>query len=89
MNYTYATVIVTAADQQAAQADLGDGFFNTALSASGADPATHYMSSGPFNNSEMDLIVNESQWTKRVYFGQDWVAALDAEHLRVIVPPEP
>lgn len=89
MNYTYATVIIAAADRQTAQAELGDGFFNTALSESGAEPATHYMSSGPFNNSEMDLIVNESQWPKKVYFGQDWATALEAEHLRVIVPPEP
>lgn len=89
MNYTYATVLVDAANRVAAQAELGEGFFNTALSESGAEPATHYMSSGPFNNAEMDLIVNESLWPKKVYFGQDWVAALEAEHLRVIVPPNP
>lgn len=84
MNYTFATVIVADADREAAQADLGTGFFNTALSADGTEPATHWMSSGPFDNTELDRIVNSATWPRKVYFGQDWQAALAAEGLALV-----
>jgi len=84
MNYTYATVIITADARPAAQTDLGEGFFNTALSADGNEPATHFMSSGPFNNDELQLVVNAVTWERKVYFGQDWQAACDAEELRLV-----
>ena len=47
----FATIIVTAAQAQAArdaaaQIPGGDGMFTTGLSATGAEPATHYISSG-------------------------------------------
>ena len=52
--YTHRTIIVPAAFQQLAQAlcaaaaegDAGAGMFTTGLSATGALPATHYISSG-------------------------------------------
>lgn len=52
--YTYRTIIVPDAFQQLAQAlceataegDAGAGMFTTGLSATGALPATHYISSG-------------------------------------------
>lgn len=52
--YTHRTIIVPAAFQQlaqglceaAAEGDAGTGMFTTALSATGALPATHYISSG-------------------------------------------
>ena len=87
MDYTFATVIISAADQAQAQADMGDGFFNTALSATGEPPATNFMSSGPFDNSEMDAMVNTYTWPKKIYFGQDWQAALDANGLKLVVEP--
>lgn len=83
-DYTFATIIIAAQDQAAAQADLGDGFFNTALSPTGDAPATDFMSSGPFANSEMDIIVNTVTWSKVIYFGQDWQAALDAQGLKMV-----
>ena len=83
-NFTFATVLIAAADQAQAQADLGDGFFTTPLSATGEAPATNFMSSGPFDNSEMDKICNEVAWPKKVYFGQDWQAAVAAEGLQII-----
>ena len=86
MNYTFSSVIIKSADQADAQADLGEGFFVTALSADGTEPATHYMSSGPFDNTELNLIVNTATWPSKVYFGQDWQAALDAEGLKLVVP---
>ena len=54
MSWTHRTIIVPAAFQQLAQAlceaaaegVAGEGMFTTALSATGALPATHYISSG-------------------------------------------
>ena len=83
-NYTFATVIVADADKAAAQADLGDGFFVTALSADGTEPATHWMSSGPFDNEELNRICNDVAWPRRVTFGQDWQLAIEAHGLMVL-----
>jgi len=52
--YTHRTIIVPAAFQQlaqglceaAAEGDAGKGMFTTGLSATGTEPATHYISSG-------------------------------------------
>ena len=81
MNYTFATVIIKLEDQQAAQTDLGTGFFTTELSTDSTGPATHLMSSGPFDNAELDLVVNSVTWAKKVYFGNDWQSALLSEGL--------
>ena len=83
--FTHATVIVADADKAAAQADLGDGFFATALSATGAEPVTHWMSSGPFENEELNRVCNDVTWPRKVYFGQDWQAAIDAHKLTVLM----
>jgi hypothetical protein len=84
-DFTFATVIVTDADKTAAQTDMGAGFFTVALSADGSEPATHWMSSGPFENAEMDAIVNDYTWPKVVHFGQDWQAAIATENLQMVV----
>ena len=85
MTSTFATVIVAAADQAAAQADL-PGHFTSAYAADAAGPATHYVSSGFFFDSELDMIVNEAEWPKRVRFG-DAVAALADLGLAPVVEP--
>lgn len=62
--YTHRTIIVPAAFQQLAQAlceaaaegDAGAGMFTTGLSATGALPATHYISSGPIAAEFGDLL---------------------------------
>ena len=62
--YTHRTIIVPAAFQQlaqglcaaAAEGDAGAGMFTTGLSAPGALPATHYISSGPIYESLADLL---------------------------------
>ena len=62
--YTHRTIIVPAAFQQlaqglceaAAEGDAGTGMFTTGLSATGALPATHYISSGPIYQSFADLL---------------------------------
>ena len=87
--FTHATVIVADADKAAAVSDLGEGFFATALSADGTEPATHWMSSGPFSNDELNRICNDVAWPRKVYFGQDWVSAIAAEGLmQVVETPE-
>ena len=62
--YTHRTIICPAAFQQlaqglcavAAEGDAGAGMFTTGLSATGALPATHYISSGPIYESLADLL---------------------------------
>ena len=76
MTSTFATVIVAAADQAAAQADL-PGHFTAAYAADSTGPATHYVSSGHFFNTELDMIVNEAEWPKQVRFGDAAVALAD------------
>ena len=87
-DFTYATVIVPDADRATAQKELGDGFFNVPASATGELPAQAWFTSGPCSNDEMDIIANEVTWKKKMYFGQDWQAALDAQGLQMIVPVE-
>lgn len=62
--YTHRTIIVPAAFQQlsqglcaaAAEGDAGKGMFTTGLSATGALPATHYISSGYIFNDFAALL---------------------------------
>lgn len=88
MNYTFATVIIPYGYQEMAQGDLGPGFFNTLLSSDGAYPPSNLMSSGPFDNAELDAIVNTYTWPKKVYFGDDWQSALSAEGLQLVQEPQ-
>ena len=92
MNYTYATVIISDADKAQAQADMGEGFFNTPLSATGEKPATNWMSSGPFANEELDRICNEGEgafaWKYKIAFGQDWQGFVDYLGLKVVYPTQ-
>lgn len=74
---TFANVFVPAADQAAAQADMGDGFFTAPLSADGAAPATYYWSTGYFLDTELDHIVNEATWAHTVKFGDAQQALVD------------
>lgn len=85
MTSTFATVIVAAADQAAAQADL-PGHFTAAYAADAAGPATHYVSSGHFFNTELDMIVNEAEWPKRVRFGDAVVVLADLGLVPVVEP---
>lgn len=91
-DFTYATVCISAAAQQAAQADLSDGFFNTGLSADGTEPATHYMTSGPWDSAELSRVCNPAPdgfaWEYRIAFGQDWQSFIDSLGLKMVVPVE-
>ena len=87
-DFTQATVIIKAADQAAAQADMGDTVFIVGASPTGLAPATNYVTSGPWSNAEMDQMANDVTWPKKMYFGTDWQAALAANNLQVITPIE-
>ena len=62
--YTHRTIIVPAAFQYLAQGlceaaadgDAGKGMFTTGLSETGAEPATHYISSGQIYENLADLL---------------------------------
>ena len=76
MTSTQATIIIPAAAIEAARADM-PGSFTAAYTtdSAGAAPATHYVGSGFFFNTELDFIVNEATWPRTVRFG-DAAAAL-------------
>ena len=85
-DYTYATVIIAAADQAAAQAEYPD-YFNAGYyeATEGADPAvaTNYVTSGPFDNTELQDIINNVTWPRKVYFG-DTQAILASLNLKPV-----
>ena len=64
MSYIFRTIVVPAAFQQlaqglceaAAEGDAGKGMFTTGLSPDGAEPSTHYISSGPIATEFGDLL---------------------------------
>lgn len=83
--YTFATVLINAADQAAAQKDFPE-YFNTGASADGNAPATAFFTSGAFSNEEMDRLADLVTWKKKIRTA-DWQAALSGEGLQMIVPP--
>lgn len=88
MDYTIATVIIAEEDKVQAQTDIGAGFFTAPLSSTGMLPATHFVSTGHFYNSELDKICNTTTWPKKVYFGPNYEAALQSENLKLIQSTE-
>ena len=75
MNYTFATVAILAADQAAAQAQY-PAYFNTGASETGEAPATHYVTSGPFDNAELAAIQASTAFTAHGVLGEDVAAGL-------------
>lgn len=86
-NYTYATIIILAADREAAQTLTTDQYFNAGASATGEEPASHYFSSGPFSNEEIDIISDAS--FKKWFRSDDWQNALAGLGLQQIIPVNP
>lgn len=80
---TFATIAIPANAQAAAQADM-PGFFTAPYSTDGSAPATSFVSSGWFFDSELDFVVNEATWPKVVKFG-DAQAALNSLGLVPVV----
>lgn len=87
--YTQATVIIAAADQDAANTDFQLSF-NAGLyeAIEGADPAvaTHYVCSGLWRDSDLSKVANDVTWPRRVYFG-DVQAILDSLNLKPVGVP--
>lgn len=71
MDYTYATLICSSEDQQAAKDLLSQDYFNLGLSTDGSAPATHYVSSGPFSNEELNTAMNQIVTPFWVQFGME------------------
>ena len=85
--FTYASAIILDAEVEAAREHFGPGYFPVPLSEDGSEPATFWMGTGAWDNSELDYIVNESGWSVRIFFGQDWQSALNEAGLKVIESP--
>lgn len=82
-DYTYATIIIEAANQSAAQLLTTDQYFIVGASETGEAPATYYFSSGPFDNSEVDALMND-KFKKWVRF-ENWQEALTSLNLTKLV----
>jgi hypothetical protein len=70
MDYTFASVSCTSANQAALQDIVGEGYFNAGFSADGTAPATHYISTGPFDNAVLTQIM-DSKLFDLVSFGME------------------
>lgn len=70
MNYTFASVLITADNQAAVQELVGDGYFTAGYSADGSVPATHYLSTGAFDNIILKHITT-SKLFEQISFGQE------------------
>ena len=88
MNSTNLTIIISAADQAAAQADTSLDYFIHGASPTGAEPITHYFSSGFFSNEEVDKINNVVTWDSKIRC-PEWQVALAGEGLQAVVVEQP
>lgn len=68
MDYTFASVLIKTENQTAMQDIVGTGYFDAGYSTDGNAPATHYISSGPFDNDALNKILN-SKLFEQVIFG--------------------
>ena len=89
MSYTQATVIIAAADQDAANTDFQLSF-NAGLyeAIEGADPAvaTNYVCAGLWTNSDLSKVTNDVLWSRKVYFGelQGILTSLNLKQIEVL-----
>jgi hypothetical protein len=83
-NFTNCTIIVLAEDRTKAQDVTTTEYFNAQASSDGHLPVTHYFTSGPFNNDEVDALVN-TPWPKWVR-SDDWQSALAGLGLVQVIP---
>jgi hypothetical protein len=83
-NFTNCTIIVLAEDRTKAQDVTTTEYFNAQASSDGLLPITHYFTSGPFSNDEVDALVNTA-WPKWVR-SDDWQAALAGLGLAQVIP---
>ena len=67
-----------------AQSIAGEDTFVAGLSADGTEPATHYVTSGPFDNDQLNQLT-DATWKKTIRFGDDWQAAIAELNLKTVV----
>jgi hypothetical protein len=87
MDYQFRTIVIPAATAPAARAlaaaldPAGVGMWSTALSPTGAAPATHYISTGMLGTAFVDLLpMNDSEMIQMLFPGQpEFVAAAAAQ----------
>jgi nicotinamidase-related amidase len=84
MSSTYASVVIEAEYQAAAQADTSDLHFTIGYSSDGNEPITYYIDSGWWYNDELDAIVNDYVWPKQVFFGNDLQSVLTQLDLQIV-----
>jgi hypothetical protein len=89
MSSTYATVVITAEYQAAAQADTSTDHFTVGYSSDGNEPITYYIDSGWWYNEELDVIVNNATWPKQVFFGDDLQSVLTQLELVIVAMSDP
>ena len=80
MDYTFATVIVPESACAQANELLGSSLFTVRLVPSAGAEVTHYIASGAFCNTELELIL-VSGIPCRMYFGTDVQRALHEQGL--------
>lgn len=85
---TFCTVVIPTSEKAAAN-EIYPVYFMVGLSATGQAPATHYVASGAFDNSEITEMVTHVPAGWKFDFGNDMNGALAAEGLQYIRPPEP
>ena len=86
-NWTAATIIISASDQQPMQTLLGDpSLFIALASPTGQLPASNAFTSGPWDNALLDrMTAKDFPYSMKVRTA-DWQAALAGEGLQMIVP---
>lgn len=91
MSYTNATVIIAAADKEAAQVDFPGSFVSGLyVAAEGADStvATNYICSGLWSDSDLSKVVNDVTWPRKVYFGDVQTVLTTLNLLPITTPLE-
>lgn len=83
-NYTYATVIIPVENQAKAQEIAGADTFVSGLSSNGKQPATHFITSGPFDNDQLNQLT-DANWKKTIRFGDDWQSAINELNLNQVM----
>lgn len=82
MEYTYATVVIESKYQELAREKYPD-YFITGLSETGELPITHYVTSGGFDNVELEDMTNSIDWPKTILFGLNIDSHLSKLNLKI------
>lgn len=87
-DYTFCTVAIPDSEKAAAQ-EIYPAYFVVGLSADGSAPATHWVTSGALDNSEINAMVLKIVNGWRFDFGNDFQGALAAWGLQPVQVEQP